>query len=119
MEIKLDENMPMALAIRLRDEGYDVSTVPLENLSGANDPTVIKHAIEENRILMTFDTDSADIRKFPLGTHAGVIVFRFNDQRWNALKEPVERLIRSGLLINLKGSLAIVDEKRIRFRRYE
>ncbi|MEW6234766.1 MAG: DUF5615 family PIN-like protein [Candidatus Omnitrophota bacterium] len=117
MEIKLDENMPQALAERLCAEGHNASTVSEENLSGASDDSVLKHATEESRLLMTFDVDFGDIRSYPVGSHAGVIVFRFNDQQWTALKEPVERLLRSGALESLPGSLAIIDEKRIRFRR--
>jgi len=117
MKIKLDENMPYALAERLRADGHDSSTVPEENLSGMNDHEVSKRATEEGRLLMTFDTDFGDIRTFPVGSHAGVIVFRLQDQRWSVLKEPVERLLCSGLLESLHGSLAIVDEKHIRLRR--
>lgn len=116
MKIKLDENIPMALATYLRYEGYDVSTIPEENLSGATDSTVSYHATKEDRILVTFDMDFADIRNYPIGSHAGIIVFRINDQRWSLLKELVERLINSGTLERLHGSLAIVNEKQVRFR---
>lgn len=36
MKIKLDENMPVALAELLRSAGHDVETVRDENLSGAD-----------------------------------------------------------------------------------
>jgi len=116
MKIKLDENMPIAFATLLRSDGHDTATVSEENLSGAEDNSILKRATEEGRILMTLDIDFADIRSFPIGSHAGVIVFRLNDQRWAALKEPAERLLASGLLPRLQRGLAIVDEKRIRIR---
>jgi hypothetical protein len=37
MKIKLDENMPLALAELLRFHGHDCSTVPEEHLSGVED----------------------------------------------------------------------------------
>jgi predicted nuclease of predicted toxin-antitoxin system len=116
MRIKLDENMPLSLAALLRSARHDVSTVPEENLSGRNDPHVLETATKEGRLLMTFDADFGDIRAYPIGSHAGVVVFRVHDQRWAALKGPVERLLLSGLLERLEHGLAIVDENRIRVR---
>lgn len=49
MRIKLDENMPSGLAELLRSSGHDAATVHEENLSGAEDPIVLKHATQENR----------------------------------------------------------------------
>src|SRR4030042_4996820 len=116
MRIKLDENMPLSLATLLRSAGHNVSTVPEENLSGEADPHVIEAAAKEGRLLMTFDVDFGDIRAYPVGSHAGVVVFRLHDQRWAVLKEPAERLLGSGLLERLEHGIAIVDENRIRVR---
>ena len=116
MKVKLDENMPMALAELLRSRGHDVSTVPEENLSGVEDSFILTRATEETRLLMTFDVDFGDIRSFPVGSHAGIVVFRLHDQRWAVLKEPAERLLTSGLLDRLQHGLAVVDESRIRMR---
>ena len=68
------------------------------------------------RLFMTYGLDFADTRKYPPGTHAGIVVFRLQDQRWRVLQNPVRRLIESGLLERLHGRLAIVDENRIRTR---
>lgn len=116
MRIKLDENMPHALAELLRGAGHDVATVPEEALSGARDPSVLRCATAENRLLMTFDTDFGDIRHYPVGTHAGIVVFRVRDQRWAVLEGPARRLVGSGLLERLRGGLAVVDEVRARLR---
>ena len=116
MKFKLDENLPAALVNMLRSAGHDAQTVSEESLSGAEDPRILRAAASERRLLMTFDLDFADIRRYPLGSHAGIIVFRLNDQRWAALKEPVRRLIDSGILDRVQGGLAIVDELRVRIR---
>jgi predicted nuclease of predicted toxin-antitoxin system len=114
--IKLDENLPSALAERLREAGFDVETVADENMSGTPDPNLLQVATAEQRILLTFDLDFADIRTYPPGSHTGIVVFRLRDQRWATLREPTERLIASGLLNGWTGGLAIVDEKRTRLR---
>ena len=116
MKIKLDENMPVALANLLRNSGHDSVTVPEEGPSGIDDPELLETAVSERRILITFDSDFCDIRQYPIGTHAGIVVFRLTDQRWSQLKEPSQRLIDSGILERLHGGLAIVDETRIRIR---
>jgi len=116
MRIKLDENMPTALAELLRGRGHDAETVAEEELSGADDPSVLAAAVRESRILITFDTDFGNIRSFPLGSHAGIVVFRLRDQRWRAMREPAQRLVESGVLERLRGGLAVADEVRIRVR---
>lgn len=116
MKIKLDENMPHALVKFLESAGHDVATVQAEGLSGADDPPVLKEAALEDRVFFTFDTDFADIREYPIGSHAGIVVFRLQDQRWSILREPAQKLLQSGLLNRLQGGLAIVDETRIRVR---
>lgn len=117
MKIKIDENLPDDLARLLRDAHYDVATVEEEALAGYDDPPVLQAATAEDRILMSFDLGFADIRKYPPGTHAGIVVFRLTDQRWKTLQKPVRRLVSTGALQELRRGLAIVDENRVRFRR--
>jgi predicted nuclease of predicted toxin-antitoxin system len=117
VKFKLDENMPRDAATRLSDEGYDVETVIGEGLGGERDPPVLKAAADEGRILLTFDLDFADIRQYPPGTHAGIVVFRLQDQRWATLEGPLRRLLAKGGLVDLSNGLAIVDGARVRYRR--
>jgi predicted nuclease of predicted toxin-antitoxin system len=114
MKIKLDENLPTALVELLRAEGHDAMTVADEALGGSKDPEVLQVAASEGRTLLTFDLDFCDIRQYPIGSHAGIVVFRLHDQRWVVLEQPVRRLIESDLLDRLQCGLAIVDESRVR-----
>lgn len=116
MKIKLDENLPTALAVLLRAGGHDAMTVADEALGGSKDPKIMQVATSEARTLLTFDLDFADIRRYPIGSHAGIVVFRLHDQRWAALAEPARRLVETGLLDRLQGGLAIIDESRVRIR---
>ena len=117
MILKLDENLPADLSSWLRAEGHDVTDVVEEGLGGEADPPVLKAATAEGRILLTFDLDFADIRHYPPGTHAGIVVFRLQDQRWKTLQTPVERLLAGGSLDRLEKGLAVVDETRVRYKR--
>jgi predicted nuclease of predicted toxin-antitoxin system len=114
MKIKLDENMPGDLAALLRKAGHDVDTVHDEGLSGSDDVRIMSAATSENRIVITFDVGFGNIRAYPPGSHAGIVVFRLHDQRWEIMAGSARRLVDSKLLERLRGRLAIVDENRIR-----
>ncbi len=117
MRFKLDENMPRDAAAWLGREGHDVETVIDEGLAGEDDSPILKAATDEGRILLSFDLDFADIRQYPPGTHAGIVVFRLQDQRWATLERPLSRLLAKGGLTDLSNGLAIVDGARVRYRR--
>lgn len=116
MRLKLDENMPSDMKALLISAGHDALDTTDEGLSGAPDTSLIRAAADEERALLTFDTDFADIRAYPLDSHAGLVVFRLQDQRWEALRHAAEEVLRSGILERLEGGLAVVTERRIRLR---
>jgi predicted nuclease of predicted toxin-antitoxin system len=53
MHVKLDENMPVALAEALRANAHDVDTVGSEGLAGASDERIVAAARRADRILFT------------------------------------------------------------------
>ena len=93
MKIKLDENIPGAVAGILRSRGHDVDTVLEESLGGRDDPTVLRAAIDEGRLLLTLDRGFGDVRAYPPGTHPGIIVMRPADQRVPTVVAMVETLV--------------------------
>ena len=97
MRIKLDENLPQDLTRLLQSAGHEVADVAEEGLSGADDPPVLQAATREERLLMTFDTDFADIRVYPPDSHGGIVVFRLRDQRW------LSPIVASELLRGVSG----------------
>lgn len=109
--------MPANLATLFKSAGHNIETVSAENLSGASDEDVFKRAVDEQRIFFTFDLDFANIRKFPIGQHSGIVVFRLHDQRWPYLQPKVESLLKQGVLELLQGGLAIVEDSRVRYRK--
>ena len=75
MKIKLDENLPAALANLLRVAGHDAMTVSEVLLGGGEDPRILHAAASEQRLLMTFDLDFADIRRYPPGATPALSYF--------------------------------------------
>lgn len=117
MRFKLDENMPHALAKLLSEKEHDVKTAADEQLSGSRDPAILEAAMLEDRVFWTFDIGFADIRTYPSGKHAGIIVVRLRDQRWSTLRPRAVELLETLDIKILKSSVAIVGESRIRYKR--
>jgi hypothetical protein len=46
-----------------------------------HDPTVLRAATEESRLLPTLDRGFGDVRTESPGTHPGIVVMRLDDQR--------------------------------------
>jgi predicted nuclease of predicted toxin-antitoxin system len=76
MKLKLDENLSRHLKPVLIGLGHDVLTAADENLLSHPDTEIAQAAKEEQRMLMTLDVEFADLRKYPPGSHPGVILFR-------------------------------------------
>lgn len=57
MKILLDENFPLALVQKLRDDGRDVEHVILLGLRGASDATIIARLNSEKLLFLTQDQD--------------------------------------------------------------
>lgn len=45
-------------------------------LSGFSDEEIIRLCIEENRLLLTFDSDFNNIFRFPIGSNPGIILIK-------------------------------------------
>ncbi len=76
MKFKLDENLPVETAGDLRQLGHDAATVIEEDLSGAEDLTVVAAANAEGRVLLTLDKGIANIRKYRFEELSGIVLFR-------------------------------------------
>ncbi len=109
--------MPRRAAAVLTGGGHDVETVPDEGLAGQPDATVFEAARSEDRMLVTLDRGFADIRRYPPGTHAGVLVLRLRDQRPAVIGSSLQQLLDEQDLEALRGCLVIVEPGAIRVRR--
>ncbi len=76
MQVKLDENLSNVHAEFLRQAGYDCERVTDEGLSGATDELVWQEVCRERRFFITLDLDFSALRKFPPGSHPGILLLR-------------------------------------------
>lgn len=114
----VDEDLPRSLAPRLRAANVGAEDVRDVGLRGAPDVTVFAHALDQGFVLLTGDLGFANILRFPLGSHHGIVVVRFpNEMSVDALNETVVRTVSSLSDSDVRGNLLIVEPGRVRFRR--
>ena len=116
MNFKLDENLPVEVALLLQQEGHQVTTVPAQNLTGSPDHTVARACALEGFALLTLDTDFADIRSYPPSEYSGIVVFRLRQQDKPHLMAIMLRVLQGPSTEPLERRLWIVEEGRIRIR---
>lgn len=117
ISVKLDENLGLGAVALLHKAGYAAERVTDEGLSGVPDPVVWQRVCQEQRFFITLDLDFSDIRRFPPGTHPGILLLRAKDHSKAAVLHVLERVIREHPLQTLVGCLAVADERRTRIRR--
>jgi predicted nuclease of predicted toxin-antitoxin system len=116
MKLKLDENLSRHLKTALSSQGLDVVTVADENLLSKPDTVIASEAKREGRILLTLDVEFADLRKYPPGTHPGIILFRPSSLGPLSVNRLITDFIQSTDLSKLESCIAIVEPARVRVR---
>ena len=116
MRIKLDENLSRHLKTELTNVGHQASTAADENLLGKNDADVAAAAKSENMMVFTLDVAFADIRRFPPGSHPGIVLFRPGTLGPISVNRFILDFVRDQNLESLAGSLVIAEPHRIRIR---
>ena len=116
MTFEIDENLPEEAATLFQQRGYDAATIREQEMSGSSDRRVASILQEEKRVLVTLDTDFADIRTYPPEDFAGIIVLRLNQQDRKHVLTALERLLPVLAEEPLSGCLWIVGENNLHIR---
>jgi predicted nuclease of predicted toxin-antitoxin system len=116
MKFKVDENLPVEVAERLRAAGYDAMTVLEQRMGGEPDTNLYRVCQSEERVLVTLDLDFSDIRTYRPSESAGIIVLRFSRQDKFYVLENFDRVIQLLGQEIVERRLWIVDEVQVRIR---
>lgn len=95
----------------------DTLTVFEEGLSGTLDPAPWEIIQGEQRFLITGDKAFANIKKYPPGTHAGVLLLRPDEDGIPQMMDLIQEVLKLGILENLGGCIAVASPRRLRVRR--
>jgi predicted nuclease of predicted toxin-antitoxin system len=118
LKIKIDEDLPKALAVLLREVGYEeVRTVHEQGMGGWKDPVLFQAIQEEGRFLITADKGFANLRIHPPGSHAGILLLRPDKDGIGPLLELCQQVLASTELSSLEGCLAVANPQGLRIRR--
>lgn len=115
MRFLANENFPLKSVHRLRDAACDIEAIT-EDSPGAADREVLSRAVNEHRIVLTFDRDYGElIYRWGLSVPAGVVYFRFAPA---TPEEPAEHLLDLLSIrdMSLEGKFTVVERGRVRQR---
>lgn len=110
-----DESRPPSVIRILREDGHDVHALS-EVTRHTVDRDVIAQAADEGRILLTEDKDFGRLVFVNASESAGVILFRFPENRRRGMAESVRQAVRRPGHA-LKGAFVVVRPGLIRFSR--
>src|SRR5438477_3344341 len=114
MQFLANENFPLDVVEAVRNDGHDVAWIRTD-APGSKDPDVLKRAVAERRVLLTFDKDFGDLAfQFGLPATCGIVLFRLQASSSAALAIMVVAAIRSRS--DWAGNFSVVDAGRIRMR---
>lgn len=113
----VDEDLPRSMAERLRLAGHVAVHVREVGLVGYSDQSLFFYAGRERLTIVTADKGFANIHAYPLGTHAGLIVFRYpTTVSMRQLTGDLLRWLKGLSERSLHGLLVIMEPGRIRVR---
>jgi predicted nuclease of predicted toxin-antitoxin system len=115
MRLLADENLPLLTVRALRAAGHDVYAAA-ESSPSAADTVLVRHAVAEDRIIVTFDRDFGALVAMGPTAVPGVLLLRL---------PPRSAVVVTTLLVNLLarsevtwlGHLSVVTEEHIRQRK--
>ena len=117
MKFLANENIPISSVTHLKSLGYDIKSIGIADPS-ITDEQVMNIAIDENRTILTYDSDYGElIFKHGYKPKAGVIFFRVQP---NDPLETARRLeeLTSNQTLDLERALTVVDANSRRQRKY-
>jgi predicted nuclease of predicted toxin-antitoxin system len=116
LTFKVDENLPEDVVALLRAAGHDAATVADQGLAGHPDDRIAEVIQREARTFVTLDVGFGDIRRYPPGSYAGLVVLRLARQDKPHVLQVIARLLPVLAVEPVLGRLWVVDEQAIRIR---
>ncbi|HET9475996.1 MAG TPA: DUF5615 family PIN-like protein [Dehalococcoidia bacterium] len=113
----VDEALPESLVLTLRQAGHDAEHVREAGMAGATDDEVFEHAQASSALLLTPDLEFGDTRRYPPGSHAGILVIRMPRVAAEAMVQEVMRLLAGVDEVDLSGVVAVLETGHMRIRR--
>lgn len=115
MKFLLDESADYPLVYFLRGLGHDATAIAHDYPNALKDQEVLQIGVRENRIVITNDKDFGELvvrRHLP---HAGVILFRLDDEEFSIKVAWLEYVLDR--YEDRLSELIVINERGVRVRR--
>ena len=117
MKLLANENFPIKSILYLKDKGFDIASIGIDNPS-IKDNQVMSIAINEERTILTFDRDYGElIFKHNYKPEKGVIYLRLDEYKADEPGKLIEELINKNEY-SFDNALTVLDRYGIRQRKY-
>jgi predicted nuclease of predicted toxin-antitoxin system len=113
---KVDEDLPRQIAEMLNANGHDARTVLEQGWKGASDDVLWERIQAEGRCLITADKGFADLRRYPPGTHAGVMLMRSAEENRRSYEKLAATALKHLKFDEIAGAVVVVTHRGIRIR---
>ncbi|MGH7840362.1 MAG: DUF5615 family PIN-like protein [Candidatus Binataceae bacterium] len=114
---KVDEDLPLQIADLLTERGHDATTVVAQGWQGISDDMLWPRVQNEARWLITADKGFADLRKYPPGTHSGVILLRSQEESRRAYLDLAVVAVDRLAFEDVAGAVVVITHRGVRIRR--
>lgn len=112
MHILANENIPSIAVDALRQEGHDVTWIR-EIAPGSPDISVLERAVNEQRVLITFDKDFGELAfRYGLPSTSGIILFRISTPSAQHIAKTAISALRQR--DDWQGHFSVIEDDRIR-----
>lgn len=117
MRFLADMGVSWRVVEHLRGQGYDI--IHLRDLGMQELPNgdIFEKAIQEQRIVLTFDLDFGEIISSCSKRIASVILFRLKNTRTDFVISRLEKVLEQSSEALVQGAIVVVDDFRSRVRR--
>ena len=114
MKFLANENVPLDAVTALREKGHDVIWIRTDD-PGSCDEDILSRAVDEARVLITFDKDFGKLAfRSHLPAKCGIILFRIPEKSSSYIANIVTTAIESRT--DWAGHFTVVEEFRIRMK---
>jgi len=118
VRIKIDEDLPGASVILLRQAGFDdTKSVVEQGMGGWSDSSLWQAVQKEGRFFITADKGFGDVRVYPPGEHSGVLLLRPDADGIQPVLDLLRGTLEAADLSSLQGTLSVATSKGLRSRR--
>ena len=100
----------------LREQGHDAIHLRDEGLHRMPNSEIFNKGIKEDRVILTFDLDFAEIAALTGGEKTSVILFRLKNTRYPNVIKHLSKVLQDSEDDLERGSVVVVEEFRHRVR---